>query len=145
MKKNVIISMRGTQLNDEAGLDLMEMMTEGKMYRKGGIYYLTYRESETTGLEGTTTTIKIAAQEVALIRFGTVNSQFIFQLGKKHISYYETPYGAFMIGITTNSAEIEMKDDGGYFNIGYGIEINNGAISFNQIQVLVRESGKIGG
>ena len=142
MEKNVIISVRGTQLNEEAGLDLMEMMTEGKMYRKNGTYYLTYRETETTGLDGTTTTIKVSDQEVALIRFGTVNSQFVFLPGKKHISYYETPYGVFTIGITTTSADIDIKDDGGHIDIGYSIEVNEGASLYNQIQVIVRETGK---
>ena len=49
---------------------------------KGGSYYITYRETETTGYEGCTTTLKIAADgsRVALLRFGKVNTQLVIQL-----------------------------------------------------------------
>ena len=145
MKKSVVISVIGSQLSDEAGVELMEMMTEGTLTREGDEYCLTYQETETTGLEGTTTTIKVTNQEVSLIRFGSVNSQFVFSKGKKHLSYYETSYGSFMIGITTNSSKVELGDDGGFIDIGYGMEINHGEVTYNQIQVVVREPGKGGG
>ena len=40
--------------------------------QKGGSYYVTYKETETTGYEGCTTTLKIAADgsRVAMLRFG---------------------------------------------------------------------------
>ena len=56
----------------EEDRDHIELMTRGSFVLKGGSYYVTYRETETTGYEGGTTTLKIAADgsRVARLRFG---------------------------------------------------------------------------
>ena len=41
--------------------EFVELMTRGQFVQKGGSYYITYKETETTGYEGCTTTLKIAA------------------------------------------------------------------------------------
>ena len=52
--------------------EFVELMTRGQFVQKGGSYYITYKETETTGYEGCTTTLKIAADgsRVAMLRFG---------------------------------------------------------------------------
>ena len=40
--------------------EFVELMTRGQFVQKGGSYYITYKETETTGYEGCTTTLKIA-------------------------------------------------------------------------------------
>ena len=46
---------------EEEKEEFVELMTRGSLVLKGGSYYVTYRETETTGYEGCTTTLKIAA------------------------------------------------------------------------------------
>ena len=58
MNKEVLISFKGTQNNGEER-DKIELYTEGKFYKKGDHYYISYAESELTGMEGTTTTLKV--------------------------------------------------------------------------------------
>ena len=50
--------------------EFVELMTRGQFVQKGGSYYITYKETETTGYEGCTTTLKIAADgsRVAMLR-----------------------------------------------------------------------------
>lgn len=62
---------------------------------------MTYKESELTGLEGTTTTFKIQPNHITLIRYGDVTSTLIFEPGKRHISTYITEEGVIMIGVYT--------------------------------------------
>ena len=38
--------------------EFVELMTRGQFVQKGGSYYITYKETETTGYEGCTTTLK---------------------------------------------------------------------------------------
>ena len=45
MNKEVLISFKGTQSNGEER-DNIELYTEGKFYKKGGHYYISYAESE---------------------------------------------------------------------------------------------------
>ena len=45
--------------------EFVELMTRGQFVQKGGSYYITYKETETTGYEGCTTTLKLPPTEAA--------------------------------------------------------------------------------
>jgi len=141
MEKNVIISVIGNQTTEHGDSNALELVTEGKYYKEGNTYYVKYNESEVTGLEGTTTTIKIDNDVVTLMREGSVNSQFVFQKGRKHISYYDTAHGAFVIGIFANNVDIKMDDSGGEISIDYQIDIDNNSTGNNDFHMSVREVG----
>ena len=112
MNKSVIISVKGTQTVANNS-NILELITEGVYYRKGESYYLTYNESKVTGMEGTITTLQIKNGVVTLIRCGTVNSQFVFEEGQRHMSYYDTSNGNFIVGVVTNEVSVNVDDDGG--------------------------------
>jgi uncharacterized beta-barrel protein YwiB (DUF1934 family) len=145
VNKNVIISLKGTQSMDNQDANVLELVTEGRYYKKGGTYYITYKESEVTGMDGTTTTLKVSDGIVTLMRFGSVNSQFIFQKGQKHVSYYDTTYGAFTIGVFTNDLNINVGDEGGEIKVDYEIEIDNNKSGDNDFHMLIREAGNTNG
>lgn len=142
MNKDVIISVKGSHGNEINDPNVIEFVTEGKYTRKGDSYYVTYRESEVTGMEGTTTTLKISDGIVTLMRFGAVNSQFIFQQGRKHMSYYDTPHGAFVIGIKANEVNINVDDSGGDISVDYEMEIDYNKSGGNDFHMFIREAGK---
>jgi uncharacterized beta-barrel protein YwiB (DUF1934 family) len=142
LNKNVIISVKGTQSYADTDENRLELVTEGKYYRKDNTYYITYKESEMTGMEGTTTTLKVKDGTVTLMRFGSVNSQFIFQKGQKHISYYDTTYGAFTISVFTNSMDISINDSGGEIKVDYELEVDNNKSGENDFYMLIREAGQ---
>lgn len=140
MNKNVIISVVGTQTGEDNDENRMELVTEGKFYKKDNTYYVTYKESEVTGMEGTTTTLKITDANITLMRFGTVNTQFIFEQGQKHMAYYDTESGALTIGIYTNEFSVNVNDSGGEISVGYEVEIDNHVTGFNGFRMLIREA-----
>lgn len=142
MKKNVIISLKGSQMSGDESMDNLELVTEGKYYRQEGSYFVTYKESEVTGMEGTTTTLKIADGVVTLMRSGSVNSQFIFERGRKHVSYYDTAYGAFTIGVFANDVNISIDDRGGEIWVDYKLEIDNNKTGENDFYMKIREVGQ---
>lgn len=141
MNKNVIISLVGSQ-TVEQDTNRIELVTEGKYYKKGNSYYITYKESEVTGLEGTTTTLKVSDSVITLMRFGTVNSQLVFEQGQKHISYYDTTHGAFTIGVRANTVDINVDDNGGEIRIDYQLELDNAEVGENDFYMQIREAGR---
>lgn len=143
MSKNVIINVKGIQTNTDNDANTLELITEGKYYQKGSNYYITYKESEVTGMVGTTTTLKVGEGVVTLMRFGKVNSQFVFQKGQKHISSYETEYGNFTIGVYANNVDIDINDAGGEIRVGYQIEIDNQSTGRNDFYMHIREAGAV--
>lgn len=142
MNKNVIISVKGNQTTVDNDSNKLELVTEGRYYKKGSTYYITYKESEVTGLEGTTTTLKVSEGVITLMRFGSVNSQLIFEQGQKHISYYDTTYGAFTIGVLANSVNIKVDDSGGEIWVDYQLEIDNNKTGENDFYMSIREAGR---
>ncbi|HEY9062209.1 MAG TPA: DUF1934 domain-containing protein [Pseudobacteroides sp.] len=143
MKKYVIISVKGTQTSNNQDPNILELVTEGKYYKKGNAYFITYKESEVTGMEGTTTTLKISDGVVTLMRFGSVNSQFIFEQGQKHLSYYDTTYGQFTVGVYANEVEVNVNDEGGEIKVDYQLEIDNNKSGENDFHMYIREAGRI--
>lgn len=125
MSDNVIISIVGKQINDN-GPDEMELVTAGQLVQDGqGGVTVSYQETELTGLEGTTTVVKVEGGRVTLLREGTVNSQMVFEEGRRHLSMYETPYGSLSVGINTRRMKSTLGESGGELEIDYAIEIDN--------------------
>ena len=140
LEKDVIISIKGVQRYENADPDTMELVTEGRLEREGNSYTLSYQESELTGLEGTLTTFQIEPERITLMRVGGFNSQMVFQEGRRHMSMYNTPYGAMTIGVNTRHLLAELDDQGGEIEIDYAIEIDHSVAGRNTFQINVKEA-----
>lgn len=140
MDKSVIISIKGKQSYENVEDETIELVTEGLLAKEGeGAYTLSYQESELTGLEGTLTTFQIEDGRITLMRHGEVNSQMVFEEGRRHLSMYNTPYGALAVGIKTHSMDCRMDDHGGSIEINYAIEIEHAVAGQNLFRIQVRE------
>ncbi len=143
MKKDVIITIKGLSGFEDAENESIELVTNGRFYEKGGNYYVSYKESELTGLGETTTTLKIENNKVTVIRSGDVQSHMIFEEGKKHISYYDMGFGALTVGVSTKSIDKKISDVGGKMTIDYALEINNAMTGENAFCIDIKEPNGI--
>lgn len=140
MDKSVIISIKGVQSTEGEQPEVIELVTEGKLLDCGDAgYTLTYQESQLTGLEGTLTTFQVEQGRITLMRIGEVNSQMVFEEGRRHLSMYDTPYGALAIGINTRRMRSSLGEHGGDIEIDYAIEIDHAMAGQNLFQINVRE------
>ena len=143
MENNVIISIQGKQSFEDQEPEVIELVTEGRLSRDGEDgYTLSYQESELTGLEGTLTTFQIEPERVTLLRMGEVNSQMVFEEGRRHLSMYNTPYGTMSIGVNTRHLQADLTECGGDIEIDYAIEIDHTVAGRNVFQINVREAGE---
>ena len=141
MTDNVIISIKGKQLYAESGPDEMDLVTAGTLKRDGGgSYTISYEESELTGLEGTTTRLHIDGSRVTLLREGSINSQMVFEEGRRHLSMYETPYGSLSVGVNTRRMRSTVGEAGGDLEIDYAIEIDNLLAGQNLFRMNVKKN-----
>ncbi|SHE91657.1 Uncharacterized beta-barrel protein YwiB, DUF1934 family [Thermoanaerobacter uzonensis DSM 18761] len=137
--KKAIISVKGTQKNDQNESDTIELITEGSFYIKGNTFYVVYEESELSGMDGTTTTLKITEDKVTLLRFGTNKSKMVFEKNKRYESGYDTPYGKILLGILPKDVKVTMSETGGEITIKYALDLNNKTVSNNELYLKVRE------
>ena len=140
MEKDVVISIKGIQKYETTDPDVIELVTAGRLTRVGESYTLSYQESELTGLEGTLTTIQVDGEQVTLMRVGEFTSQMVFQEGRRHLSMYNTPYGAMAIGVNTRHLLADLTDQGGDIEIDYAIEIDHALAGRNVFQIKVSEN-----
>ncbi|MBE5926488.1 MAG: DUF1934 domain-containing protein [Lachnospiraceae bacterium] len=123
MQKDIIISINGLH-NSDSQEDSVEMIAPGKYYNKNGKHYIMYEEVSEEANEVYKSTIKVNDNVIEVIRNGSTNEHLVFEEGKKNISYYNTPFGNMLIGITTNKIDINDNSDEMNLSIDYSLEVN---------------------
>ena len=137
MKQRVSISMKGRYEADEDSV--VELFTDGMMYHRDGITMLTYEESETTGFQGSTTTLKIERSgRVTLTRKGSANSHLVLQKGVRHVGSYNVYGGAMEIGVYANEVDCNITEEGGSLRLVYTLDMNTSMFSRNELTIDVR-------
>ncbi len=119
--REVVIKIKTVQYDNVAQTsDVIELVTEAKYFKKNNSAYLVYEESELSGLEGTTTKIKINNNKVELKRIGKHDSNMVFEQDKRFESIMVTPMGNIPLEILTN--RILYKENDEPFDIKLEIE-----------------------
>lgn len=129
MEENFLITIKGT-MEQRGDSDTVELMTRGSLVHKESAYYIVYKESEATGYEGCTTTVKVAddAHRVIMMRYGKAPSQLVIEKGTRHLCHYETGYGAISLGVAADVIEHGLTPGGGKLKFSYTLD--SGAENF---------------
>ena len=125
----------------EEDRDHIELMTRGSFTKKNGSYYISYKETQTIGFEGCTTTIKIAedGSRVALLRFGKVNTQLVIQRDYRNICYYETEVGPITLGVTGDGIACDLSEPaGGTAKFSYLLDADDPTALINRTTLEIR-------
>ena len=139
--KDVLISIRGTQHPNHPQPDAdnspvsVELVTGGSYEYCGEGSWFTYAESELTGMEGTQTTFKMEDGLVTLTREGSVNTQMLFQKGRRHVFLYDTPFGTMTMGVDTQRLTTHADEHGGQMDIIYAVDIDNVPLGKNTFRI----------
>lgn len=134
--ERIMINIDGTQNFGNGEANNVELTTEGELSVSVDSYTLKYKESELTGMEGTTTEITVENSGIVnLIRSGTVNSNLVFEEGKRHLSYYDTNDGAFSIGVFASYVDTVLERNYGEISITYAMDVDDKPIGENEIRV----------
>ena len=125
MKRDVVLSIRGSQKYQDQEPEVIELVTEGTMEFTDGGWDIRYEESALTGLEGVVTTFRVEPWKVILKRTGKLNSLMVFQQGVPHDSLYQMEFGALMITVEAKFLWFDIVSDGGTIDLTYSISIEN--------------------
>lgn len=126
--KEIMLKIIGKQVTSDAEEEQLEFVTEGKYYEKDDSVYLLYDESEFSGMEGCTTSLKITGETIKMKRFGEnigLDTEIEFEKGKRFKGYYDTPFGSVEMEVLTNDVvnNIVRKEGKGKLNIDYNISL----------------------
>ena len=140
--KDVLIKIKSMQMSAEAGEDEMEFITEAKLYRRNNTTYLLYEESEFSGVPGCKTRLRIREKDVKKKRFGDgaePGNELVFEMRKRNVGYYDTPFGPIEIEILTNSLNSTVSEEGGELEIDYEVSLNGLLEGRNRINITVMQ------
>jgi uncharacterized beta-barrel protein YwiB (DUF1934 family) len=130
----------GSQITRDEGDERMEFITEGKYVEEDGAVLLLYDESELSGMEGCTTSLRIMGGKIKMERYGDhigVDTAIEFEQGRRFKGYYDTPFGSVEMEVLTNFIvnNIERKNASGYLDIDYNISLKGLAESRSRLKI----------
>ena len=139
MTKEVLISISGLQfdLNSE---EPVEVISVGEYYERNGKHYIIYDElqmDEPGSQKITKNRIKISENQVDIMKKGISNVHMIFELNKKNITYYNTPYGDLLIGLYTTGLKQIKNEDEIVVGLEYALDINSSHVSDCSIMIRI--------
>ena len=139
MVRPALISITGTQQPEGEAPESIQLVTEGSYCYVPGYIRFSYVETQMTGLEGVVTTFTIEEEStVTLTRCGKVNSKMVFSPGKIDDSLYQAGPGALLLRVETKSICVLMNENGGIFDLTYGVEVERTVYGTNTYHIEVR-------
>lgn len=140
----VVITVSGSQVDAAGDENRIELVTLGRHYEKNNIHYITYDETQLSGMEGTTTLLKLYGDYVTVVRMGSIEQKQEFRLGEKTFGTYITPYGVMKMAAVTSKLQLSYRGAGGSIHFEYELEIDGQWQSKNELTVNIREEQRNG-
>ena len=142
MKKDVLINIKSIHSSDDDH-DVIELFTTGQYYKRGRCFYISYDESESTGFEGSKTTLKVEPEKmVTLSRTGAASSQLMIERGVRHQCHYDVGYGDLLVGVQGSRIRSTLTESGGNLEIKYSIDVNSMYTSENEMYIHIKAEEK---
>ncbi len=136
MRRDVLISIIGLpDLHEEPVM----LTTPGRLYRKDGVYSITFRGTELCGAAGVTTTMKMEPDRVTIMRRGGDNACMVFRQGERHYNLLTDDSGKpVTVSIAANNVRQKFTDSGGVLDIDYSVLVDNAHARRSCLHVDVR-------
>ncbi len=125
ISKDILLNVKSIQQFRDEEPEIIDLTTEGKLYSKSGSIYLTYDESELSGIANNKVILKIKEDTVQMNRYGEFETTMIFKKGKRDVSMYGTPYGEFRVEILTDKVEINIDENNGNISVEYTVSVSS--------------------
>lgn len=140
IKKDVVITIVSRQNFDGCEPDQIDLITTGRLYGRNGKFYISYDESELTGMEGSRTTLKIEPKQITMTRTGTYPSQMRFAEHERQVGLYQTELGEVAVSTHTSQLTSSIDENGGALAIDYTVEIDASLAGAHRFEMSVRPS-----
>jgi uncharacterized beta-barrel protein YwiB (DUF1934 family) len=120
--------------------DSIEVRTTGEYFLKGKTIYLRYEEEHELGF--VKTTVKIAENEVVVMRSGAVTMKQRFIEGTQTLTDYSTPFGKLQLETNTESLLFDTQELEGKLIILYDLQIDEKEKHVHKLMITYMEEQK---
>lgn len=140
MKEDILISVKGLHTLDKDGeQEEIEVISPGKYYFKNGKHYIFYEEQPQDGTECIRNRISLCDGLLELQKKGVMSTKMVFERDKKSESWYNTPFGNLLAGITVTDMQVKEEEQQIDISIEYDLEVNYERLADCRIEIKVME------
>lgn len=112
MDREVLVRVCGTQMSpEETEAEPIEIVVPGQYFLKNDTHYFRYEEYMEDFQEPTLNYIKYGSHKLEVRKQGLINVTMVFEVGRRNVAFYQTPYGVIEMGLTTRRLEIQEADE----------------------------------
>lgn len=122
--QKVLLTIKGTQIEGSTQ-DVVEFITEGRLFKNADGYLLEYDESSLIGIDGVTTKLILEDESVTLLRSGGIDSHMVFSKNSVYESNFSTPFGEMRMSIFAHNVRSKFCDKGGSISLEYELNIGD--------------------
>ena len=127
MTKDILLRISGVQFPggaEEMDQEQLEMITSGSYFEKNGKRYIRYDEVQEGQEDVVRNLLKIEDNSLELTRRGFTSVHMVFEKDKKNESYYDTPFGSLLVGVSATHVNVQQEEDSLEVKVKYALEIN---------------------
>lgn len=125
--KDVTLKITGKQQINDGESDEMEFLTEGRLQTRGSTLYITYDETELSGMPGCTVQLAVKGESVRMRRRGeplSEGTEIRFEKDKRYTGVFDTPYGSVRMEVLTTKVDNRIgPGNKGVLAIDYDISL----------------------
>lgn len=141
MTEEVILSIKGMQILEQNQEDQVEMVTHGSYLHKDGKHYIRYEEVM-EGMEGTIQSlIKVDENGMEVTKRGLTNVHMVFEKSKKNMTYYDTPFGNLLVGISATGVDVKTSEKNIDVVVNYALDVNYEHLADCTINMNIKSKG----
>lgn len=137
--EKVRVHLKSSQRDGDGKLTKIEMSADGEYTMRGGKHYVKYKDSSIDKDNPVSTVLRIAAEELTVIRQGAVSGTQRFAAGLVHRSPYHTPYGELDLSLETTKLTVSFDSGRGRIECRYRVAVNEEFVSKNRLEIVVSE------
>lgn len=124
MTQDILLKIKGLQFLEDDQEEQLEVITAARYFERDGKHYIKYDEV-LEGFDGTVKNlIKLNNSSLEVSKQGLANVHMVFEENKKNMTYYDTPYGNLLVGISATDIAVSTSADQIDVKVDYALEVN---------------------
>lgn len=124
MTEEVLLSIKGMQIIEQSEEEPVEVVTRANYLQKDGKHYIRYEEMMEGSQGSISNLIKIQENGMEVTKKGLTNVHMVFEQNKKNMTYYDTPFGNLLVGISATNIDVKTEADCIDVKVDYALEVN---------------------
>lgn len=134
----MVVSSIITQIDEPEEKAEMEITVPGTYYFKNGKHYVMFEEQEEESGTFIRTRLIFNDSFLDMKKSGCQETSMLFDRTRESLSYYTTPYGRMLMGISTMSYCLEEEGDRLRAAVDYELSMNYEPVSSHHLAVTVK-------